>query len=235
MVWDRAVGLLEALEGRARRYAAVQGDLHHSEQAVYFDLCEGGFYTLTVYLYVGGAGQVRQARFSAHLPGIPLDLAPLREVARALDVDDQAYLRPLRRRLVENEWRLPGRPIKLQPVAFLRAGAGAWVSGLVVENPFFSANPYRAVRTPAGSKPLGALHKLERLVCGLGSWHLLDDAVDYYYLCGFETVRTGGALVVDLRADWQEEKADRVPREGERPPSLMDEPPESQSKQWEGL
>lgn len=199
-----ATGLLDALAAREQRYAPLQGHLHHSEEVVYFDLCDGGFYTLCLYIRATPAGEVRSAHLSAQLPGIPIDVAPLRDLTRYLDCEDQAYLRPLKESLIEGELHLRGKRIKLQPLAFLLSGGGDWVRGIAVKNPFFTVFPSDPPPAPLGSRFPASIYKQEMLVCRLDSWHEVGDIVDYYYLRGFQAAHTGGATVVELSADWND-------------------------------
>lgn len=203
---------LDALDRWKERYEAVGGRLHESEEVSYFDLCEGGFFTLYAQVGTDDSGRVHLAQFSAQLAGIPLDTAPWRELAHTLDLEDQAYFRPKGRKSVSRitHWALGNVP--LEPVAFLRLGAEDWINGIVARNPFHKGHASRKMPTPQDDEVLSALDEVltalqdvEFLVCGLASYHQVGASGHRRYdLRILEAARSSDVTIVHAVADWDE-------------------------------
>src|SRR5207244_10230920 len=87
-----ASSFLAALDGWRKRYRGA-GRIHHTEEAVYYDECEGGFYTIVASIDTRNRW-ARSIDISLQLTGVPLDQGPLRRLHKALGVQGQAYLRP---------------------------------------------------------------------------------------------------------------------------------------------
>ena len=201
-----APALLEAIERRDERYQAVNTKPHHSEQITYADVCEGRFYTLQVYIYIGKdmPGHVRQASLSARLPGIPVDPSPLRELIHAFELDDLVYFRPL----VNDEQRSAyARPdwgkYRLEPVALLCLPNQRWVTGIVARNPFVDEASGDEVDKDM-LRVRDVLKERQLLVCHLRDWHELGDEVDYYYLTYIHMALTDDAWIVEATAMWND-------------------------------
>jgi hypothetical protein len=59
---------------------------HHTEEFTYFDVCDGGLYTLTGSVSASEHRRVWQTSLSFQLVGVPLDTSPPRNVRRAVGV-----------------------------------------------------------------------------------------------------------------------------------------------------
>jgi hypothetical protein len=196
-----AASFLSALEDWKLRYASAGPGLHHSEDALYYDLCYGGFYTLSIYLQVAERGLIRGARISAQIPGIPYDMRAFREIARFLTGERQIFFRPLARKSI-TRLRVTHPRVKLEPVGLL-VTEDTFVNGIIVRNPFRTArrppetplylpDPYHHMVSP-----------FEFMVCGLSSWHYVDRAPSSYFLRRLELARTSDGFVFDATADWE--------------------------------
>lgn len=230
-----AAGLLEAIERRDERYKAVSTSLHHSEEITYADVCEGRFYTLNAYIYVGRGetGSVRQANLSARLPGIPVDPSPLRELIHVFELDDLVYFRPI----VDDEERsvyarLDWGKYRLEPVALLCLPNQTWVTGIVVRNPFVAEAPGEVA-----DKDLLRVQEVLKgrglLVCRLSDWHELGDEVDYYYLTSIHMALTDDAWIVEASARWNDwVKRKHPPSDEEKDLISDDQEPTSTHISW---
>lgn len=206
-VWQGAgaSGLLDALDDRAARYSKVRNHLHHSEEVSYFDICDGGFYTLTMQVRADTQGVVHLAYFSAQLVGVPLDLAPWHELVRALDLDHRAYFRPRESASLRRHWLRSRSSVTVRPLAYLRLRDEDWIRGIVVQNPFYGTSS--ALTLPrdedAGRFDLArALQEIAVLICDLGSYHQVSNLPRRYELRYIEVVETNEVIVVHPVARW---------------------------------
>ncbi len=217
-----AGSFLAALDGYEGRYAEAGRPTHHSEKAIYFDLCQGGCYALSVQLRESEEGSASYPHLSVRLPGIPIDAEPFERLARAFDLDDLAYFRPLGSESERNtSARLAGERVELEPVGFLHR---AWyddedaegevrgerreeyVVGIIARNPFRGTRP-RGLQ--GGLDDL--LHERdspELLVCDLRSWHEPGRAVDRYYVWSVKSIGLYGAPVIAPVAEWEDASLD---------------------------
>ncbi len=195
-----AQSFLDAITCWQDRYTDIEaGDLHHSEEATYFDMCDGGFYTLHLYSRIQPAWSVRFAEFSARLVGTPMDPEQFTEFAHVLGVADHAYFRPVPGPAGGGCWTLDRRRVSLSPVAFLRSGG--LISGIVARNPFKSQEDLQWLE-PELAGAFRPLAEFEFLVCGLANYHGVNDVVDGYYLWSAVTSRTRDVSLLDFTADW---------------------------------
>lgn len=196
-----ANGFVTALRAFERRYRDQCGHIHHSEEATYCDLCPHGMFTLSVDMSANGA-LYRRIELSALLFGVPLDLEPFRRLAITFRQADSAYFRPLNHG-PRTVWFKS--EIKVNRVALLCDPRG-WVGGIVIRNPFYKQRLFAEAAIGSDVSDLNdeisALERQELVVCGLSSWHEVDDAVDYYYLRHVEVVRTYDAAVWSIFCDW---------------------------------
>ncbi len=198
-----AGNFIRAIEERPARYAeSTIKHIHHTEEATYFDLCEGGFFTLSFDLDARN-GRIDRAEFSAQLPGIPLDPHPFLQVTQELFLEEHGQFRPLAERPVFTAWHWMRRDLRVQPVAYLRKIDEEVVTGIVGRSPFRKLLPY-GKRPSEPEEHLIPLREFDELPFRLSSWHDTGDKVDYYYVRGFETAWTGSAFVCSLIADWNE-------------------------------
>src|SRR5260370_416568 len=93
-----ASAFAEALQGWRERYVGIQ--THHTEEFCYFDICDGGFYSLTSSISASERRRASSTMLSFQLTGIPLNTGALKELSRTFDVSESCYFRPMERRSV---------------------------------------------------------------------------------------------------------------------------------------
>ncbi|MGW5765825.1 restriction endonuclease [Streptomyces tendae] len=199
---------VEALRAWKKREESLD-KAHHTEQIVYCDTCQGGgFYTLTANIASHRFRSVYHCHLSFQLPGIPVDLQPIRHLFEQFDAAEFSYFRPLtspaiiRHRLVQ---RVPlevvGYIVSHSDVFWDEAESGGappeWVTDLVVRNP-----NRRQDGMPAPDEWPGRVEESELLVCALRSHHQLDEPKEAYHLYSWEYARTSDAVVLRAVADW---------------------------------
>ena len=215
-----AANLAEALLQWKERYHDA-GSLHHTEQVVYQDVCDDGFYTLAFDVDASDRRFVWHTEMSLQLSGIPLDLDPIRELCRTFDVQARTRFRPSTQKMLNRVELRGDASIEVKPIAFVveeqtrqPAHREFWVCGLVVKNPYYE----RARRPRALPEQMPRpLRETEALLCDLVSWHQLGKKLKYRLeMC--EWAQTSDALVARVVADWIDpERADR-PGRPDRPP-----------------
>lgn len=222
-----ASAFAEALQGWRERYKGIR--THHSEEFCYFDICDGGFYSLTANVSAYDDRSARDTMLSFQLIGIPLDTNSLKELTRTFDVSEPCYFRPMRRRSVVRNWNFPNpHRVPLEPVAFIVdqdnifGAEREWARGLVAKNPFY--RPGSALKERVPDWLPAVVFDSELLICDLRSWHLLSEPKPRYELWGCETARTADAVIVQTTAEWPdrdhgdtEERAPRLLTQGSDP------------------
>ncbi|MEU8919505.1 hypothetical protein AB0D10_01040 [Kitasatospora sp. NPDC048545] len=190
---------VSALGDWKQREAAVEKP-HHSESFVYFDVCDGGFYSITADLSCSPGRRAFPCNVSFQLSGVPLDASPLQHLYELFDVSRNGYFRPLPGKSVDRTMCVPRR-VPLDVVGFVhqpgRRDDDEWVVGVVAKNPFA---PIGALPEPSGW-PFNS-EESGLLVCSLRSHHQPKDAKDSYFLWSWEHARTTDASVVRVVADW---------------------------------
>lgn len=199
---------VEALRAWKKREESLD-NAHHSEQVTYFDTCQdGGFYTLTASIAAHRFRSVYACHLSFQLPGVPVDLQPIRHLFEQFDAAAFSYFRPLSSPAVIRH--RPEEPVPLEVAGYVvshsdleleEAHSGGapteWVTGLVMRNPHRS----KISRSTSEEWP-GRVEESELLVCALRSHHLLDDPKPAYHLYSWEYARTSEALALRPVADW---------------------------------
>ncbi len=211
--------LIEALRCWKERYPNT-GSIHHTEQVVYQDVCDDGFYTLLIDVAASDPRLVWRSDMSLQLSGIPLDLDPIRELCRTFDVQARTRFRPRTDKMLNRVWLGDGQT-EIKPVAFVvneqpdrPPDRERMVCGLVVKNPYFAQNARRRALPDEAPRPL---EEAEFLVCDLGSWHQLGKTLKYRLdLC--EWAETSDALVARIVADWLDPRRTRKAKPTDRPP-----------------
>lgn len=181
---------------------------HHSEQFLYVDNCDGGFYTFHADLGAHRQRMARRASLSFLLDGVPLDPAPWQQLCRTLGVHEGLRFRPLdhpgvstvlftprhdRERvdvtvagwIVGNDWRQDDDP-------------EGWATGVLIANPFHPGNA-TAIAPPEGA---ASLTEGETLICTLKQHHPIADVQDNYFLSRIEWAWTADAFICSPQVDW---------------------------------
>ncbi len=210
-----AKDFLKAVDSWKKRYRATQVHYHDSEHIIYFDVCDGGFYTLSMDIHASRQGRIFHPHLSIQLEGIPLHPEPFRRLARSFDRDDQVYFRPLTEEANIEHVSLPKKRTRLEPLAFLCRSmvndgfdTGNWVAGIVVKNPFRGMR-LRTKRARTKTHIPGVLDSSALLICSLRSWHELGSHIDYYYIRSLEFLHTYDATILHPVVDWKSEEIDK--------------------------
>lgn len=196
-----AYGFAEALRNWEERTSELE-DPHHSEEFVYFEVCDGGFYTVSGSISAEETRHVMRCNASFQLIGIPLDPGSLQQLYRQFDVPSRGYFRPLVERSVTRE-RFDGR-IPLQVLGYIieladqRWDEEDWVVGLLAANPFYGTD----LQPP--DDLASDLDRTGVIVCNLRSHHPLSKPQERYELWSYERARTSDAHALRIVAEWWE-------------------------------
>ena len=214
-----ASAFVDALKGWRERYKGIA--THHSEEFCYYDVCDGGFYSLTANISAYHDRSTHYAMLSFQLTGIPLDTGALKELIRAFDVREPCYFRPMREKSIERKWHLrEPEHVSLTPIAFIVEkedvfGTGEeLVRGIVVKNPYYLPGSTLAERIPKWLP--SHVFDSELLICDLHSWHSLSKPKPRYEFWGCESARTSDAVIVRPIADWSD--SIEASADGQMPP-----------------
>ncbi|MEV5877979.1 restriction endonuclease [Streptomyces sp. NPDC052101] len=175
---------------------------HHSEEFVYFEACDGGFYTVCGNISAERTRRVARCNVSFQLVGMPLDPGSLQQLYRRFDVPSRGYFRPLVEQSVTRR-RFDGR-VPLQVLGRIvesgdqRWDQEDWVVGLL------AANPYRDSDLRPPDDLASDLEGAGVLVCDLRSHHPLSKPKGRYELWSYERARTSDAHALRIVADWWE-------------------------------
>lgn len=193
--------LVQALREWERR-AETMPDAHHTEQLAYYDVCAGGYFSLTAAIATHESRITYECELSFQLVGVPLDTAPLHHLRDALDITEPCYFRTRAKQSVERHRLFAVDAVPLTPVAYLVSESSFgpekkdWVTGIVAWNPFHKTD----AKAPEGWPDM--LGPSELLVCDLSSHHPLDQPRDAYHLYGWETAWASSAMTARVVVDW---------------------------------
>ena len=199
----------DALVGWEERTAALQ-DPHHSEEFVYFEPCDGGFFTVSGNVSAERTRRIYRCNVSFQLVGMPLDPGPLQQLYRKFEIPSLGYFRPLVERAVTRQHF--DHRVQLQVLGYVVESADQrrddedWVVGILTANPYGPDGP----RAPEGLS--GYLDGVGVIVCDLRSHHPLGEIKDRYELWSFELARTTDATALRIFADWSNDADENVER-----------------------
>ena len=206
-----------ALAGWKQRYTKTKHPYHHTEEATYFDIAEGGLYTLTFDISSDERGEISNAQLSMQLPYVPLDTHQFQELLHAFDLLGERGFRSLPPKPVFTLWHWTFTRTPLVPTSFIYDSPSAWVRGIMAPNPFRSRMlNTRRISSEVKDK-LEVLHELDLLPFRLRDWHEAEDTKMTYNFSGFEMTWTGDAAVFSLVADWNERPRRASPRRSSKP------------------
>lgn len=177
-------------------------DEHHSEELAYYDICTGGYLSLTAGIAHHKSRIVYSCHLSFQLVGAPLDVNPFLHLHDAFGIAEPSYFRPRAEPSVSRHW---GRDVEAAPLEVAGYLVTAqdfggeqenWVTGIVAKNPY----RYRDETNPDGWPEF--VDQSELLVCDLRSHHPLDEPRSGYQLFNWEVARTSNALIARVVADW---------------------------------
>lgn len=190
-----ASSLVDALTASQERLEGLRY-VHHREIVSYADQHGACAWTLQADVQSRERG-VWHMELSLALPGVPLDVDPLRVMLRSIGVRaDGLHFRPRAGAAVQR-WTAgtPRRAPRLQVLGYAveRDDDELIVRGLVARNPF------------AGSVPKGLTEELEltdTLLLNLRSWHGWSERPAGYRLLRVEWMRSTDTVVSCATADW---------------------------------
>lgn len=203
-----AKSLATALRAWRVRYRDVES-IHHTETLAYYDVCPGGFYTMTADIAARSRRTVWRIDLSFQLIGIPVEASAISQLLGRLNVAAPAFYRPKTSKSVESAVLYRQAWIWVTPVAWVleppEAGSSRlvdrWISGIVIRNPHIRARKRSERRRPPEWWP-PALGDSEFILCSLGSWHTVGHPHGRYYLKRCEWSWSSDALVFCAIADW---------------------------------
>jgi hypothetical protein len=191
----------------SERYQKYEGQVHHSEELVFFEELTCGVFLLTARQSLTRKGWIHSGVITIRVPGIPVDMRPYLRFAQTFTQEHLFFSpdEPLRRTWVGP----PAVEVPLETViAEIRdtnpvrpSGGLAAVSGIVIKNPFFR-NPKTAAKL-SKNKELLPFAEPEYLICTLDDWLDAGDEVDGYEMSGLETVTMGEAILLHPRCTWK--------------------------------
>jgi hypothetical protein len=195
----------EALRKWEQRTRQLE-DPHHSEEFVYFEVCDGGFYTVSGTISAERTRHVTRCNVSFQLVGMPLDPGSLQQLYRRFNVPSRGYFRPLVERSVTRQRFDERVPLKVLgyvvEAADHRWDQKDWVVGLLVEN------PYRGTDLQWPDELASDLEGAGVIVCNLRSHHPLSEPKKSYELWSYERARTSDAHALRVIAEWWEPEDD---------------------------
>ncbi|MEV7629388.1 restriction endonuclease [Actinoplanes sp. NPDC089786] len=189
-------------------YRAKTEKAHDSEEFLYTDVCDGGFYTIAATISTHHSRQVRSVNISFQFQGHPLDTRPLLELCNTIGVHENLYLRPRESESV-TILQMQRKDIRADSILGLvtkpesdpRFDFSHWVIGLIVKNSFFAGQEAPPAET---QRQLRILEDTELLVCNLSEHHPLDSKKYDYYFQRFEYAQTSDGPVISISANWRE-------------------------------
>lgn len=177
-------------------------DPHDSEEFVFFEVCDGGFYTVSGSISAERTRRVLRCNVSFQLIGMPLDPGSLQQLYRRFDVPSRGYFRPLVERSITRGRFGERIPLKVLGYVVERAdrrrNKEEWVVGLLAVNPFHGPEHQQADDVDSD------LNDSNIIVCTLRSHHPLDKPKAHYELWSYERARTSDAHALRVVADWWE-------------------------------
>jgi hypothetical protein len=193
-----AAGLVEQLEEWQVRYG--RRPMHHTEQVIYADAFDGGFYTVFADVSAHEIRQVTNCQVSFQLSGIPLDLGPLQSLVSAFRIDGSPYFRTrmaasIRRRSITkpHESVEPSALVVRSDVSTDDSVSGEWVVGIILDD--------SAKSTDFGADIGMSEHSAEQWLCSLRSWHRVAQATRYQVIA-VESAQSSDVKVLKVLADW---------------------------------
>jgi hypothetical protein len=199
-----ARSFVETLRDWQKRTEALERT-HHTEEITYYDVCAGGFFTLTACVAYHETRVVNYCNVSFQLAGVPLDTNPIKHLYETFNVMGAAHFRSLSAPAARRYRPSPEDAVALETVGFIteRDAFGLdgeerdWVTGIVAKNPYVRGSGVSATYDWSDY-----IEDSELLVCNLRSHHPLDQPRSDYHLASWQLAWTSDALVAHIIADW---------------------------------
>ncbi|WP_158822454.1 restriction endonuclease [Granulicella sp. S156] len=199
-----AQNFLDAIGNWERRYSDARlKSPHHSEALVFLDRSGGALIALTSRQRVGDSTFLHASELKIQLPGVPVDLSKIQELARKTGNPDALFQTSLGSGLHSAHFKTG--QIKLVPHSkIVSADHGEeWVSGIVAKNPF-TASRIKRLAGGLGEIFLRHLSEPKHLLCAVGDWYPLRDEVSNFSVRSVFGTSIGHVPVLNVRCTWEE-------------------------------
>ena len=197
---------VQALEEWEARIGELEKP-HHSEEFVYFEVCDGGFFTVSGNVSAEASRRVVRCNVSFQLVGVPLDPGALQQLYRRFEVPSRGSFRPLVERSLTRQRLDGGVPLEVLGYIVespeLRWDDEDWVVGLLVTNPYCDSDLEAPEDWPVDLRDAGVI------VCGLRSHHPVTQPREGYELWSYEVARTSDAHALRVYAEWLDDRPSR--------------------------
>ncbi|MFJ9517949.1 hypothetical protein ACIRPK_06735 [Kitasatospora sp. NPDC101801] len=187
-----------AAEFEAALTGRPKGADSETESIVWYDRCDGGFYTIGADVSLGDQRRVTWCGISFRLIGVPLDPTPFQHLHTRFGARGRGWFRPLTEQPVERygTWR-PGAVLEVvgSIVQDGESPAGrGWVVGVVARNPFHATGAGVPEGWPLRAGEDGLL------LAALRDHHPAGEPEREYRLYGWELVRSSDVAVLRVVA-----------------------------------
>lgn len=199
-----AQNFLDAIGNWERRYSDARlKSPHHSEDLVFLDRSGGALIALTSRQRVGDSTFLHASELEIQLPGIPVDLSKIQELARKTGNPDALFQTSLGSGLHSAHFK--AGQVKLVPHSkIVSADHGEeWVSGIMAKNPF-TANRIKRLAASLGEFFSRHLSEPKHLLCAVGDWYLLRDEVSNLSVRSVFGTWIGHVPVLNVCCTWEE-------------------------------
>ena len=199
-----AQNFLDAIGNWERRYSDARlKSPHHSEDLVFLDRSGGALIALTSRQRVGDSTFLHASELEIQLPGIPVDLSQIQELARKTGNSNAFFQTSLGSRLRSAHFK--AGQVKLLPHSkIVSADHGEeWVSGIVAKNPF-TASRMKRLAASLGEFFPQHLTEPKHLLCAVSDWYLLRDEVSSLSVRSVFGTWIGHVPVLNVRCSWED-------------------------------
>jgi hypothetical protein len=199
-----AQNFLDAIGNWEQRYSIARlKSPHHSEDLVFLDHSGAALIALTSRQRVGDSTFLHASELEIQLPGIPVDLARIRELARKTGNPDAFFQTSSGSGLHSAHFK--AGQVKLVPHSkiFSADHGEEWVSGIVAKNPF-TASRMKRLDGSLGEFFSQHLPEPRYLLCAINDWHLVRDEVSNLSVRSVWGTWIGHVLILNFRCTWEE-------------------------------
>jgi hypothetical protein len=199
-----AQNFLDAIENWEQRYSdAKLKSPHHSEDLVFLDRSGSSLIALSSRQRIGHSTFLHASELEIQLPGIPVDLTRIQELARKTGNPDAFFQTNLGSGLHSAHFK--AGQLKLVPLSkIISADHGEeWVSGIVAKNPF-TASRMKRLAGDLGEFFPRHLPQPKQLLCTVSDQYLSRDEVSNLSVRSVFGTWIGHVPVLNVRCTWEE-------------------------------
>jgi Holliday junction resolvase len=199
-----AQNFLEAIGNWEQRYSDARlKSPHHSEDLVFLDRSGGALIALTSRQRVGDSTFLHASEIEIQLPGIPVDLSKIQELARKTGNPDALFQTSSGSGLHSAHFK--AGQVKLVPLSKIISSdhCEEWVCGIMAKNPF-TANRMKRLAGNLGEFFPQHLPEPKYLLCAVSDWYLLRDEVSNLSVRSVWGTWIGHVPVLNVRCTWEE-------------------------------